>query len=82
MALDHRELDNRLTDADAQRHCLSCGSSDVDHAAGRFALIEVGDDDRLDLDAFSGEVVLVVCRARICKSCGFVHLYSQVAVDR
>lgn len=82
MSFDHGEFDNRLSDADAQLNYLSCGSSDVDHAAGRFALIEVRADDRLDLEASSGDAVALFCRARVCLECGYVHLYSQAALDR
>ena len=82
MSFDYRELDNRLGSAGAELHCLSCGSDHVHFAGRAVALIEVGDEGTLERRGGGPSAQGVFCAARICNACGFVHLYSLVAVDR
>lgn len=81
-AFDYRELDNRLTDAKAERDCLACGSNAVDWADRAVALIEVTDDGRIDIRPGLPSMARgIFCGARVCNACGFVHLYAPVAVS-
>jgi hypothetical protein len=77
-SFDYRELDNRLTVANARRECLSCGSDDVDFDEAGYAIIEVPPDRRLKLSAHQANVLY--CGLRVCNACGFVHLYNAPPV--
>jgi hypothetical protein len=77
MTFDYQELDNgRLTEAGANRKCLSCGSSDVKFVDKAFGLVEVADHGQVDFSAHTGAMLMTYCGARVCEACGFVHLYQ------
>jgi RNA polymerase subunit RPABC4/transcription elongation factor Spt4 len=77
MLFDYSELDNRLTDADATRECLVCGSEDVNDTDKGFLLVEVPPDGVLNLGKSASGLY---CGARVCNRCGYVHLHTEAPV--
>jgi hypothetical protein len=75
---DWREIDNRLSDADARRECVVCGGENVDYADARYGLVEVDAAGmvRVDDPDLPAMTALIVCVARVCNTCGFVHLHA------
>jgi hypothetical protein len=82
MVFDVQPLKQRLDATQAERKCLSCGSSNINFDTSRYALIEVGSDDNLAIESSWELVSTLRCMPRVCEDCSFVHLYSLNVIDR
>jgi hypothetical protein len=78
MSFDLRPFARTLRKANANLDCLCCGSSDVNYSDARYALIELGSDDRLAVEPDWGLASTLFCAVRICNACGYVHLHSEL----
>lgn len=75
---DYRELDNKLTNLEARKECLVCGSPEVEDTERGFLPIEVPPDKPLWREKTTG----LFCGARVCDECGYVHLHVEAPVRR
>jgi len=82
LAWDYKELKNRLSDAEALRTCLVCGSDDVDWNATRSVLVNLDEDDEAEIYPTGGLANGMWCAARVCNACGFVHLHATLPLTR
>lgn len=78
MAWDPSDFHRRVADAGANDSCLACGNSDLSTSDARYCLIELDDNDRLASELTFGMASGIFCGARVCPSCGYVHLHAML----
>jgi hypothetical protein len=79
---DLRPFANRLAAEAATLNCLCCGAIDVDYSDTRYVLVELESDGSLAIQREWGLVSTLTCGARICNSCGFVHLHALQPIEK
>ena len=78
---DLRPFARRLEQANANLNCLCCGSSTVNYSDARYALVELESDDRLAVQPDWGMASAMFCGARVCETCGYVHLHALLPIE-
>jgi hypothetical protein len=77
---DTKPLADRLSEAGANLHCLSCGAENVTYSATRYSLTELGSDDKLAVEPEWGLTSGLRLAARVCLACSYIHLYALAVV--
>jgi len=74
MPFDYERLAARLSETNVSQTCVACGDDNLQFSDARYQLIEVQDDDSPSVGF--GMISGMFCGARVCNTCGFVHLHA------